>query len=207
MIGATILFAILANFGPNIGRIDGVIFLIAFIAFLVYTIKLAKKSQAEEKETIETNNKNANVIMSILKIVLGIVLLKFGGDISVDNAVIVARNIGISEKIIGLTIVAIGTSLPELITSVVAAFKKNADIAIGNIVGSNIFNILFIIGVSAVISPINYAISYNVELIWLLVACILLLCFAAFGKKDVMTRKNGITYLIIYALYIASLIS
>lgn len=201
------MFAILANVNTGISRVDGLLFVIAFIAFLIYTIKLAKKSQNKEVEVVDNTTQNVNVWKSIIKIVFGITLLKFGGDISVDNAVLVARNIGISEKIIGLTIVAIGTSLPELITSVVAAFKKNADIAIGNIVGSNIFNILLIIGVSSLISPMNYAVSYNVELIWVVVASILLLCFANFGKKDIMTRSNGIIYLIMYALYMVSLIS
>lgn len=200
------MFAILANMNTGISRVDGLLFVIAFIAFLIYTIKLAKKSQKEEVEVLDNTTKNVNIFKSIIKIILGIALLKFGGDISVENAVLVARNIGISEKIIGLTIVAIGTSLPELITSVVAAFKKNADIAIGNIVGSNIFNILLIIGVSSLISPMNYAVSYNVELLWVGAASILLLCFANFGKKDTMTRSNGIIYLIMYALYMVSLI-
>lgn len=200
------MFAILANMNTGISRVDGLLFVIAFIAFLIYTIKLAKKSQKEEVEVVDNTTKNVNIFKSIIKIILGIALLKFGGDISVENAVLVARNIGISEKIIGLTIVAIGTSLPELITSVVAAFKKNADIAIGNIVGSNIFNILLIIGVSSLISPMNYAVSYNVELLWVGAASILLLCFANFGKKDTMTRSNGIIYLIMYALYMVSLI-
>ena len=137
---------------------------------------------------------------------LGIVLLKFGADISVDNAVSVATILGVSEKVIGVTIVAIGTSLPELITSVVAGIKREIDIAIGNIVGSNIFNLLFILGASSIISPIPYSLSYNTEFILLIFVSILLLIFAYFGKKNTMTRFNGLLYLLIYSGYIASLI-
>ena len=111
----------------------------------------------------------------------------------------------VSDKIIGLTIVAIGTSLPELVTSVTAALKKNSDIAIGNIIGSNIFNMLLIIGAAAAISPMNYNTSYNLQMGILIVATIVLGIFPYTDRKDEMTISNGITYLMLYALYMAML--
>lgn len=205
MIASTIITFILANNGTTISRVDGTILLLFFICFIIYTIKIAKSSinNSSHKE-VKVSNKE--MVFSIFKIIIGIALLKFGGDISVDNAVEVAKNLRVSERIIGVTIVAIGTSLPELITSVVAAFKKKIDIAIGNIVGSNIFNLLLIFGVSSIISPIIYSVSYNFDFILLIVSSILLLCFACLGKKDTMTRLNGLLYLLMYGGYMASLL-
>ena len=132
--------------------------------------------------------------------------MKIGGDFTVDNAIIVAKQFGLSEKFISLTILAVGTSLPELVTSVTAAIKGNSDIAIGNIVGSNIFNLLLILGATSLISPIAYSISYNTDFILLIISSILLMVFACLGKKDTMTRFNGMVYLLMYSGYIASLI-
>ncbi len=205
MIGSSVLTFILANISGNISRVDGIILMFFFICFILYTIKVAKSAISSSKN--ETNDvSKKDVLFSIIKIILGIAFLKIGGDLSVDNAVIVAQNLGVSERIIGVTIIAIGTSLPELITSIVAAFKKEIDIAIGNIVGSNIFNILMILGVSAIITPISYSLSYNLDFILVIIASILLLGFACFGKKDTMTRLNGAIYLLIYAGYMASLL-
>ena len=136
---------------------------------------------------------------------MGIVALKFGGDFTVDNAVIVAEHLGISEKVIGLTILAFGTSLPELVTSVVAAIRGNDDIAIGNIIGSNIFNMLMIIGLTACITPLSFNVSYNVQLAILLFALILLEVFAFTKPKNQMSRFNGIIYVVLYAAYLALL--
>ena len=132
--------------------------------------------------------------------------MKIGGEFVVNNATALARIIGISEKIISVTIIAVGTSLPELVTSVIAAFKGNTDMAIGNIIGSNIFNMLLIIGVSCIIKPISYNSSFNLDLIILFVASVLLLIIPEVGKKDHMTRKSGILFLLSYAWYIAHLI-
>lgn len=206
MVDATILVFILANVGKSISRTDGFIISAVFIMFILYTIFSAKKSMnSDKKENIKCNNKQ-NVFVAIIKIILGIILLKIGGDVSVDNAIIVARELGVTEKVIGLTIIAIGTSLPELITSVVAAYKGDIDIAIGNIVGSNIFNVLLIIGVSSIISPIMYSISYNFEFIYVIAASILLYVFASTGKKYTMTRLNGLIYLLMYGAYMMLLL-
>ncbi|MGN1012507.1 MAG: calcium/sodium antiporter [Clostridia bacterium] len=205
MLFSTIIVLLLANKGNILSRADGILLLVLFIFFILYTIKIAQKSMNNCKEN-EAEIPKGKMIVSVIKILVGIVLLKFGGDISVNNAVEVAQILGVSERIIGVTIVAIGTSLPELITSIVAAFKKEIDIAIGNIVGSNIFNLLLILGVSATISPIVYSIEYNLDFILLSIASLLLLCFAMFGKKDTMTRFNGLIYLLMYGGYMASLI-
>ena len=205
MLFSTIIVLLLANKGNILSRADGILLLVLFIFFILYTIKIAQKSMNNCKEN-EVEIPKGKMIVSVIKILVGIVLLKFGGDISVNNAVEVAQVLGVSERIIGVTIVAIGTSLPELITSIVAALKKEIDIAIGNIVGSNIFNLLLILGVSATISPIVYSIEYNLDFILLSIASLLLLCFAMFGKKDTMTRFNGLIYLLMYGGYMASLI-
>lgn len=205
-LGITILFLILCNIGNQVSRIDGIILLGAFIAFITYTIVMAKKgNDLNNNEDIETDKKPRKAIWDIVFILLGIIALKFGGDFVVDNAEAIAKTFNISEKIIGLTIVAIGTSLPELVTSVTAAIKKNSDIAIGNIIGSNIFNFLFIIGVASSINPINYNISYNLQMAILLVATFVLGLFPHTDRKDEMTQSNGITYLMLYALYMVVL--
>ena len=205
MLFSTIGVFFLANKGEMLSRVDGILLILVFICFIIYTIKIAQNSISKAKNS-EINTSKNDMLFSILKIIGGIVLLKIGGQISVDNAVIVAQTLGVSERIIGVTIIAIGTSLPELITSVVAALKKEIDIAIGNIVGSNIFNLLLILGVSSAISPISYSISYNSDFILLIISSILLLMFSNFGKKDTMTRFNGIIYLLLYVGYITSLL-
>ena len=204
MIFSTVIVFLVANIGETIGRVDGLLLSIVFIVFILYTIKLAQKSMSNN--TSKSNVTKKDLGISILKVILGIILLKYGADISVDNAVSIAKVLGVSEKVIGVTIVAIGTSLPELITSVVAGIKGEIDIAIGNIVGSNIFNLLFILGVSSIITPISYSLSYNTDFLLLIFVSFLLLAFAYLGRKNTMTRLNGIIYLLIYSGYIAYLI-
>lgn len=190
-----------------ITRPEGFILVILFICFLAYTIFMAKFGndfdEVEEKK--EDESKSMSIIKSIFFIVAGIVALKFGGDFVVDSAVAIAQAIGISEKVISLTIIAIGTSLPELITSVTAAIKGDADIAIGNVVGSNIFNILLILGLSAAISPVHYAVSYNIDMMVMFISIAVLMIFPFIGKKNTMTRANGIIYLLGYGVYMTSL--
>ncbi len=204
MIFSTVIVFLVANIGETISRVDGLLLSIVFIVFILYTIKLAQKSMSNN--TSKSNVTKKDLGISILKVILGIILLKYGADISVDNAVSIAKVLGVSEKVIGVTIVAIGTSLPELITSVVAGIKGEIDIAIGNIVGSNIFNLLFILGVSSIITPISYSLSYNTDFLLLIFVSFLLLAFAYFGRKNTMTRLNGVIYLLIYSGYIAYLI-
>ncbi len=205
-LGITILFLILCNIGNEVSRIDSIILLVVFAIFITYTIIMAKKGNDLNKteETTESK-KTRKTIWDIAFILLGVIALKFGGDFVVNNSEAIAKMFNISEKIIGLTIVAIGTSLPELVTSVTAAIKKNSDIAIGNIIGSNIFNFLFIIGIAGSINPIKYNPSYNLQMIILLVATFVLGLFPHTDRKDEMTQSNGITYLMLYALYMVVL--
>lgn len=207
----TIIFTILCNTGAGITRPESIILLALFVMFIIYTIVMAKKGEKfdekgeEEKEELVQDDGKISILKNIIYIILGIVGLKIGGDLSVDNSVIVAQTLGISEQIISLTILAIGTSLPELVTSVTAAIKGNSDIAIGNIIGSNIFNMLLIIGVSSVIKPITYNTAYNMEMFILIAATILLSLFPIIPPKNRMNRWNGLVYLALYAVYLGIL--
>lgn len=202
----TIIFFIICNINKDITRIEGIILIVLFILFLIYTIIMAKKSQDEViLELALEEAKKVSVTKNVMLIILGILALKLGGDLVVDNAKLIATALNVSEKIIGLTIVAIGTSLPELVTSITAAIKGDSDIAIGNIVGSNIFNMLLIIGVSAVIHPISYNITYNSQMMILFVAMILMLLFPFIKPKDEMSRKNGLILVILYLFYMVKL--
>lgn len=201
-LGITLFFWSLCNIGTSLSQMDGIMLIIIFILFIIYTIIMAKKGNEFNKEISNENNEKDSLIKNIIFIILGILGLKYGGDLVVDNSELIANQFNISEKIISLTIISIGTSLPELVTSVVAVIKNDSDIAIGNILGSNIFNILLIMGITALITPINYNTTYNLQMILLVVTTILLFLFPYIGKKDEMTRSNGIIYLIIYIVYI-----
>ena len=195
----TIIFMVICNINGDISRIEAGILIALFIMFILYTIYMAKKEKTEE--TAETTN--ISIIKSIINIIIGVTALKFGGDFAVDNAVIIAKHLNISEQIISLTVLAVGTSLPELVTSVTAAIKGNSDIAIGNIIGStNIFNMLLIIGLASLINPITYNYLYNVDMVVLLIAALVLSIFSIVPPKDKMNRVNGIIYLIMYVAYL-----
>lgn len=201
----TIIFTIFCNTSREISKIEALVLIILFVIFIIYTIFMGKKGEEFDKVDniveIQSEIKPISIFKSIIYIVLGIIGLKIGGDLTVDNALIIARQFNVSEKIISLTILAIGTSLPELVTSVTAAIKGNSDIAIGNIIGSNIFNILLIIGVSALISPLAYNFTYNIQMAILIVAMIVLALFPIIPPKNEMSRSNGLVYLIMYVTY------
>ena len=203
----TIIFIIMCNTGATITRTESIILMILFIMFISYTIFMGKKQsniakQKKKKKKIEVKS----ILKDIVIIVLGIVALKIGGDLTVNNAVKIAEIFKVSEKIIALTILAVGTSLPELVTSVTAAIKGNSDIAIGNIIGSNIFNMLLIIGVSAFIKPIIYNFSFNIDLSILVIATIVLALFPVIPPKNKMSRANGIIYFLMYIGYLGILV-
>ncbi len=210
-LGITVLFMILCNIGNDISKLDSIILIALFICFILYTIVMAKKGNQFDKikepmvEIKQNDKKQRKTILNLLYIIIGIIGLKIGGDFVVNNSETIANHFNISQKIISLTIIAIGTSLPELVTSVTAAIKGESDIAIGNIIGSNIFNILLIIGVSAFINPITYNTSYNLQMIILIISTIVLALFPYTDKKDEMTTSNGIAYLMLYALYMVIL--
>ena len=185
-----------------IRRTDGVIFLLFFIIFLVYNLQIARSGGAEEEVEI----KEMSVGKSILLMLAGIAGLVIGGRLIVTGGVNIAALLGISERIIGLTIVSIGTSLPELATSVVAVRKKNVDVAIGNVVGSNIFNIFLVLGLSAVVTPIGVDRSAYLDIAVNIVAGLLLFAFLFTGKGRRLERWEGLLFLGIYIAYIYALI-
>lgn len=210
----TIILFIFANYSISkdtntLSRIEGVILLILCAIFIIYNLIMAKKGNEFDKEKVKINKKEEkkiNIFTSIFMVIIGIVGLKFGGDFVVENVRDLARIFGISEKLISLTIVAFSTSLPELITSITATIKGDTDMAIGNIIGSQIFNILLILGISSVISPISYSITYNMDMYILIGASILFVLYPFIGKKDTMTRFNGFIFVTIYVIYMIYLV-
>ena len=206
----TIIFIVICNTDNAISKMESCTLMGIFALFILYTIFMGIKGEKldakeREKNTSNSNYNNISIIKNFIYVVLGVIGLKLGGDFTVDNAVIIAKEFNISEQIISLTILAIGTSLPELVTSVTAAIKGNSDIAIGNIIGSNIFNMLLIIGVASFINPITYNLSYNVDMIIMMFAIILLSFFPIIPPKNEMNRHNGIVYLFAYAIYLVIL--
>lgn len=186
-----------------LSRLDGSLLLLGFFAFLFYVYKQLKTETPIEEET-HTDMGGLKISLFIIGGLAGLVI---GGNLVVNNAVELARIFGMSEKIIGLTIVAAGTSLPELATSVVAALKKNADIAVGNIVGSNIFNLLLILSVAAFIRPIGFNESFNTDL-YVLGAGTLFLLLAMFtGKRKKLDRWEAVVLLLAYLAYTGYLVS
>lgn len=181
--------------GQMVTHVEGAVLWGFFVAYLVYLYFLSKQSKDEEPE----EKKEMPVWKCLLLIVIGGVLIVLGSDFAVKGASELARMFGISERFIGLTIVALGTSLPELVTSVTAARKGNADIAIGNIVGSNIFNILFVLGTSALICNIPYAVSFRVDAVIGILAGVLLWLLGI--RKKELRRGGGIAMLAAYAVY------
>lgn len=197
LIGISFLLPILGLMDGRVGRIDGVIFWILFIAYLLYLLRMTKKGQTSQEEMPEVGK--MPVWKMIICIVVGAVLIVWGADITVDAATIIAQIFGMSDRLIGLTIVAFGTSLPELITSVTAATKGKADIAVGNIVGSNIFNILFVVGTTALIAPVPFAQNFLVDSLVAALAAVLLLLGVIKSRK--LTRPAGVIMLVAYAAY------
>jgi cation:H+ antiporter len=180
-------------------RIDGLVLLSFFIIFLYYSFSIAK-----EIEGIETHVplKEHGLAKSVLLVVLGFGGLCFGGDWIVEGAVDLALKLGISQSVVGLTIVAVGTSLPELATSAVAAHRGKPDIAVGNVVGSNIFNIFFVLGVSAVIKPIPFNSRSNIDIGVVILASLLLFTFMFTGQKRSIDRWEGVVSLMLYGAYL-----
>ena len=199
-IAVTLIFYFFANSDRVITKVESMILLVNFALFILYTISLTKN----KRNKIVVRNRT-KYWLDIVLMVAGVVALKFGGDFVVENAIILAEKLKISEKIISVTVLALGTSLPELVTGVRAARKGKSDIAIGNIIGSNIFNILLVVGASAFISPVAYNTSYNREIIIFLASLFLLLVFATTKPVGKMSRWNGLIFLICYSVYIAML--
>lgn len=179
---------------------EGFTILFFFIIFLYYVYSIAKNEPVFEDEVPK---KQLTIFRAIIYIFIGIVFLPLGSDWVVNGAIEIARLFKISEAFIGLTIVAIGTSLPELAASSVSAYKGNSDIAIGNVVGSNIFNIFWILGLSASIKPLNFYTENNIDVIVNVFASFLLFLFLFIGKRHILERSQGILFLVFYVIYIA----
>ncbi len=185
----------------ELGRIDGLILISFFIIFLYYIFSLSKATKGEKMEFVKHS-----LPLAILLFVVGLLGVVVGGKWVVDGAIAFATLLGVSQSLIGLTIVAVGTSLPELMTSAVAAYKKNADIAIGNIVGSNIFNIFWILGLTATINPVTFSPLLNFDIMIVGLATILLIGFSFVGKKFHLERWQGGLFIISYLTYIIFLV-
>lgn len=186
----------------SLSRIDGIVLIFFFIIFLAYNFRLMKNGSFDDEVEIKDYTK----LKSLIIIGVGIAMLGIGGSMIINSAVQVATMLGISERVIGLTIVAFGTSLPELATSVVAALKKNVDIAVGNIVGSNIFNVFFILGTSAIINPVNIAPGAGMDMLVNIGASLLLFVFIFTGKGRKIDRFEGAIFITLYTAYLAAIL-
>ena len=204
MIGISALLLALGMTGNVITFVEGVVLWIAFIAYLAYLFVMAKKGKEKSEEETANDGKKKPLWLLAVLIAVGAAMIVLGSNFAVDGASAIATAFGLSERFIGLTIVALGTSLPELVTSVTAAKKGNADIAIGNIVGSNIFNILFVVGTTALITPVAFAPNFLIDSLVGIGAAVLLWigCF----RKNQLGRAAGIIMLLGYAAYFVYLL-
>ncbi len=189
----------LGSAGMVLGRVDGMVMSVIFAGFLYWMVISAKKARAESQD-----NEEEYEIMPIWKcifyIIGGIIAIIAGGDVVVDSATKIAEQFGMSENLIGLTVVAFGTSLPELVTSVVAAKKNEVDMALGNVIGSNIFNILLVLGVAAAISPVAFIMENIIDILVLVVMSLIVWVFA--WSKQKLVRGEGIVMLLMYTAYV-----
>ncbi len=185
-----------------ISRIDGIVLLCLALIFLVYNLELAKKENEYQQEVIIEKP----FYISILWLFAGMAGLIFGGRLIVENAVSISRILGISERVIAITVVSVGTSLPELATSIMAVRKGKVDLAIGNVIGSNIINIFFVLGISSIVNPILVADNSFLDIGVNLLAGVLLFVFLLFSKGRHLKRWNGFVFLLIYIAYILILL-
>lgn len=202
-IGVTALLAALGLSDNTVGRIDGGVLWVFMIIYLAYLFWVSKTDKDAVEEAPEAGEKES-VLKMILMVLVGAVLIVFGSDVTVDAATAIAVGFGMSERLVGLTIVALGTSLPELVTSVTASIKGKADIAVGNIVGSNLFNILFVVGTTALITPVPYTTNFLADTITAIAAMVLLFVCVLPGKK--LGRVGGAVMLAGYLGYFIYLI-
>ena len=206
LIAAILLFVLANNFfinpNPEITRVDGGILLVAFICFLYYIFNQLKQEKAE---VIVNETKSLYKIWGL--VIFGIAGLIIGGKLVVDSSIDIATELGVSQKIIGLTIIAAGTSLPELVTSIVAALKKNSDIAIGNVIGSNIFNILLILSISSFVNPVKYNSNFNPDVLILIGGTVFLVIAMFTGKRKKLDRWEALILVAFYLIYTTFLVS
>lgn len=189
-----------------ITRVEGIILFILFLVYLSYLIFLEIKDIISSyKANKEKNTNNKSILLSILFFVIGIVLLKYGSDFVVDYSIKIAELFNLSEGVIGSTIVAIGTASPELITSIVAIAKKDTDLAVGNLVGSCVLNLFLILGIAAMINPLNFSIDFIMNLVLLIFSTFIVWILNFVGRKNTITCSKGILLLIIFGFYLYTL--
>lgn len=207
---AALLLGVLANdrlidkSGSSVlTRIDGLVLISFFIIFMYYSFGAAREIEGMSERV---PLKVYGMMKSALLVVVGLIGLSLGAKWIVDGAVYIALTLGMGQSFVGLTIVAVGTSLPELATSAVAAYKKNAEIAVGNVVGSNIFNIFFVLGISALVKPIPFQTRNNLDIGVVILVNVLLFTYMFTGGRRVLDRWEGIVFVILYVSYIVFLI-
>lgn len=205
-VGCAVLLLILGAIGMMLGHIDGIIFIILFALFIIYMIQSAKKAgnsgNGEEAELAEEAEeiKIMSMPKSACYIIIGIVAVSLGSDWVVDGATAIAGAMGVSQTLIGLTVVAFGTSLPELATSIIAARKGDVDMALGNVIGSNIFNILMVLGIAGAISPVAFLTENIIDIVVLILYSAIVWVLAWTNKK--LDKREGILMLVLYGLYV-----
>ncbi|MBM7604908.1 cation:H+ antiporter [Metabacillus crassostreae] len=207
LLASTVLFVLISDISLQaldanfITRSDGFILLLFFAIFLYYIFEVARHSRDKVKEESADTPKSSSKVKNTVFTIGGLAAIIFGGDIVVDNATTIAFSFGMSETLVGLTIVAIGTSLPELITSITAAIKKESEIALGNIVGSNIFNILFVLGAASVVSPLAVDSKIFIDVLLMIIITVVLLVFSRTGFR--IGKREGVFLIISYIVYMA----
>ena len=206
---ATVVLAALANdhlladaTGSSLNRGDGIALLGFFVIYMYYVFSLAKQGNLSEMEVLASTSVPRNAIF----VVVGIAALSLGGQWMVQGAKGLAQLLGLSEAFIGLTILAVGTSLPELATSTMAAIRGNADMAVGNVVGSNVYNVLFILGVTGTVTPVSYNVGLNIDMWILLGVTALFFVFTFTGRAHKIDRWEGVLFLLLYGAYLSYLV-
>ena len=197
-----LMLAIFCNFGTEylfVSRIEALLLLVLAVIYIGYTIYDGKEEFEEEVE------QETSIFGTIIYLILGILGLKYGADFVVNGAIRIAEFFGVSESIISMTVVALGTSLPEIVTCIIATIEKKSDLAIGNVIGSNIFNICLLPGIGALIQPIHYDTSFNRSLIFLLIITTYLLVFDLFKNRREISRNHGVVFILVFLLYVSCL--
>lgn len=197
----------ITNVKFGISRLEGIVLILLFIVYFSFPIIIEVKDiiKSKSEKNIRKSRKDISVIKAIVFIIVGAIMLKHGGDYVTDYSTKIAEYFNISERIIGLTIIAIGTALPELVTSIVAVTKKDAGLAVGNLVGSSMLNLWLILGIGAAISPLTFSSEFNITLAILMGTVSIIWIFMFIGKKDTLTRGKGAVLFVIFVLYMIDL--
>ncbi len=221
-IASVAVLLVCANTGGSISVLEGAAMLVLFAAFMIRSGMVGMRAKrsvdmddveslgapVEERPALSVekaaSGRHPNILIDVLVIAVSVVLLKCGADLVVDNAVVVASGLGVSERVVGITVVALGTCLPELVTGVVAALKGNTEIAVGNVIGSNVANVLLVVGAPALFSPVPYDAAYNFDFVLLLIFTVALLVCARRAPRNRVGRIDGIAFTFLYVAYIVA---